>query len=334
MASNYPCEIAKTQEQYTNDWAAGHRRHFSIAEITIRVESAYNVGEMVFNPELQVFATEQPGDDLVTLVHHFALPDLRGTSLGREVYRKPPWAISCTSDAWFYRGITPEGQDTDDQRFAVFTVDHQHGVIYNPPDQLQHVRQEGWMSLTLFPTDQIVVSPLLAPRHALLLHSAAVSIAGQGVLFVGHSSAGKSTTCTLLKQAYAATGTPYTILCDDRNIVRRWPDGWRVYGTWSHGTVSEVSAVMAPLRALCFLIKDGRNAIEPITDPMELWRLLLATTIRGITFDAWWRQTLTTLERLLTEIPCYRMYFDTSGAIAEVLLRLAEESRRHAIVQP
>ena len=43
------------------------------------------------------------------------------------------------------------------------------------------------------------------------------------------------------------------ILCDDRNIVRRWKNGWRVHGTWSHGDVAEVSPASAPLRAIMFL---------------------------------------------------------------------------------
>jgi hypothetical protein len=34
-------------------------------------------------------------------------------------------------------------------------------------------------------------------------------------------------------------GVGVEILCDDRNIVRRMDDGWRVYGTWSHGDVNE-----------------------------------------------------------------------------------------------
>ena len=37
------------------------------------------------------------------------------------------------------------------------------------------------------------------------------------------------------------------VLCDDRNIVRRSPGGFRVYGTWSHGEVPIVSSASAPL---------------------------------------------------------------------------------------
>ncbi len=45
------------------------------------------------------------------------------------------------------------------------------------------------------------------------------------------------------------------ILCDDRIIVRRWPGGFRIHGTWSHGELPDVSTSDAPLRAIMFLEK-------------------------------------------------------------------------------
>lgn len=54
------------------------------------------------------------------------------------------------------------------------------------------------------------------------------------------------------------------ILCDDRIIVRRWPDGVKIHGTWSHGDIPDVSNSSAPLRAIFFLEKSQENAIEPI----------------------------------------------------------------------
>ncbi len=70
-------------------------------------------------------------------------------------------------------------------------------------------------------------------------------INGKGLLFIGHSSAGKTTTIRLLRKAtknqeFAAS---LEILCDDRNIIRRWENGWRVHGTWSHGDIAKVSAL-------------------------------------------------------------------------------------------
>jgi len=124
---------------------------------------------------------------------------------------------------------------------------------------------------------------LLADRNAVLLHSAGVIFNGQGLLFVGHSSAGKSTIVTMLKNAAcsgAFDGTPLDveILCDDRNILRRWPAGEQMHGTWSHGDVSDVSAgFWAVVFDFVFAARlPQRNSAAD--RPQEIWKSLLATS--------------------------------------------------------
>jgi len=78
----------------------------------------------------------------------------------------------------------------------------------------------GLSSLTRFATDQILIARLLADRQGCYLHSAGAIINGAGMLFVGHSDAGKSTITRLLMDAGGAGDIQVEILCDDRNIVR------------------------------------------------------------------------------------------------------------------
>jgi hypothetical protein len=281
----------------------------------VRVESDLDFDAVKFKKEFAPFAVAGPGDDNVTLRHYFELPDLKGKDLGEQLYRKPPWAISHKNGTWFYRGISPDGSDAELHRVAVFDAGHTHATIYSLPRDAERIRADGWASLSLFPTDQIWLAPLLADRNAVLLHSAAVILNGQGLLFVGHSDAGKSTTVTMLR-GHAE------ILCDDRNIVRRWDDGWRVHGTWSHGDVSDVSPASAPLRVILFLHQDTRNEITPLTDRKEIWKRLLATLIKPMVTAEWWQKELDVLERLVKEVPCYTMDFDKSGAIVGELLSL------------
>jgi hypothetical protein len=59
------------------------------------------------------------------------------------------------------------------------------------------------------------------------------------------------------------------VLCDDRNIVRIRPDGFHVYGSWSHGDVPIVSPSSAPLKALLFLKQSDKNQLIPIKDIRE-----------------------------------------------------------------
>jgi hypothetical protein len=323
----YLCAVAAEEQKFKREWPNKHRRYFQIAGITVRVESDLDFDEVKFKKEFAPFAVSGPGDDNVTIRHYFELPDLKGNDLGVKLYRKPPWAISRKNGTWFYRGISPDGSDAELHRVAIFNSDHTHATIYSPPRDAERIRADGWASLSLFPTDQIWLAPLLADRHAVLLHSAAVILNGQGLLFVGHSEAGKSTTLTMLKNARdpKGFGKPFgsvEILCDDRNIVRRWDDGWRVHGTWSHGDVSDVSPASGPLRAVLFLRQDTRNEIVLLTDRKQIWKRLLATLIKPMVTADWWQKELDVLERLVKELPCYTMEFDKSGAIVAELFSL------------
>ncbi len=303
-----------------------HRRYFRIAGITVCVESDLDFDTVKFKPEFAAFAVEGPGDDNVTLRHDFDLADMKDEDLGTEVYRKAPWSISRKGNTWHYRSIWSPENEPGLHHVAVFDAHYTHATIRSPARCKGLLRQVGWHSLSLFPTDQIWLAPLLADRSAVLLHSAGVILNGQGLVFAGHSDAGKSTMVTMLKSAAGAANghspLKVEILCDDRNVVRRWREGWRVHGTWSHGDVTEVSAASAPLAAILFLQQDTRNEVVPMTDRKEIWKRLLSTLIKPMVTAEWWQKELDVLEQIVRDVPCFTIHFDKSGAIAENLLRL------------
>lgn len=296
-----------------------HVRYYQIAGITIQVESDLPITDSTFAGKFARFQVEAPGDDVAVIRHHFGIPDLRGKDLGKEVYRRPPWAIYRGERSWFYLGIAPEPDDPTLHCFAVFSMDHSNVHIYNGDRYEKVWRNGGLASLTMFPTDQIILARLLADREACLLHSGGLTIDGQGLLFVGHSEAGKSTTMQLVRRSLSDRAE---ILCDDRNVVRRWPEAFRLHGTWSHGDVAEVSPASGPLRALLFLEQHERNEIVRLDDPRVVWQRLLATLIKPFVTAQWWQKEMDIVEQMVAEVPCYTMRFDRSGAIVTALERL------------
>jgi MoaA/NifB/PqqE/SkfB family radical SAM enzyme len=333
------CDVAGENKRLKEEWQANHRRFFRIAGITIQVDSDLPIDDQTFHPKFTAFRVEGPGEDTVTIRHHFTLPDLKGKDLGRELYRKPPWAISQQNGSYIYLGISPQADDPSLHRVATFNADHSRARIYND-------REDTWLkgdlhSLTMFPSDQILIARLLADRRGCYLHSAGAILDGAGMLFVGHSEVGKSTITRLLMDAgIGATlrgrpegaqgnhiGLPLQveILCDDRNIVRRMDDGWRVYGTWSHGDVPVVSANDAPLRAICFIEKANEDTLTPLTDYKEITRRLLACVIKPFVTADWWHKTLDLVEQMANEAPCYVMRFNKSGEIVGELIRLEKQ---------
>ena len=317
----YLCQVAEESRRYKEEWQSRHRRYFEIAGITIRVESHLPLDEIRFAPSLQPFEVEGPGKDLVTLRHVFGMPDAKPKDLGILLYRRLPWAIYRRGESIIYTNPSPGSRNTRFERLAVFDSDYSHGVIYSSAEQESRIRSQGFPNLTLFVTDQILIAQLLALRRGCYIHAAGAILDGQGLLFVGHSEAGKSTVTRLL-QGHAE------ILCDDRMIVRDWPEGFRIHGTWSHGEIPEVSASSAPLRGILFLSKSTDNHIKPMHDRNRIAQRLLACLIKPLCTREWWEQSLGVVERTVQHVPCYEMRFDRSGEIVPYLRELVTDGIR------
>ncbi len=310
---DYLCKVAGEARAFKECWKRDHRRYYRIGGVIVLVESDLPITDGTFDSKFEQFRTEKPDGDMISIRHHFSLPDMDGRDLGKEVYRKAPWAIYRKGRSWIYLGISPTEGDPSLHRVAVFNDDHSRAEIYNDRDDI--FLKGGLHSLSLFPSDQILLARILADRQACFMHSAGLIMDGRGLLFVGHSEAGKSTTVKMLKDRAE-------ILCDDRNIVRLWPDGFRVHGSWSHGEVPLVSASSAPLNAILFLKKSDKNRLTPIEDRQEIIRRLMGCIIKPFVTADWWQKMMTLLEKMARGVPCYLMEFDKSGGIVAELEKL------------
>lgn len=303
------------QQCLENKAFSDHHRYFKIAGITILVKSDLVITQNTFHDKFASFFADGPGDDTVIICHHFGIPDIKNEYYGIELYRNSPWAIFRFDDSFIYLGISPETDDLSLHLLALFSSDHSRLSIYNDLFRQQMWYEGSLTSLTMFPTDQILIARLLADRQACYLHSAAAIINGSGVLFVGHSETGKSTTTNFLIDADKKNDIQVEILCDDRNIVRHLEDGWHVFGTWSHGDVPLVSSAGAPVKAILFIEQANENVISHISDRKEIINRLLSCVIRSFITNDWWIKTLDIIQLIAQQVPCYVMRFDKSGAI-------------------
>jgi len=317
---NYLCAVAKKNREFKDNWQKEHRRYFKIAGVTIQIDSDLPINETTFHPKFKHFEVAGPGEDTISVRHHFSLPDLEGKDLGKELYRKMPWAVYKKDDSWIYLGIPITRGDKNLHRVAVFNSDHTRARIYNKKEEI--FLKGNLHSLTLFPTDQILLARILADRQGCYLHSCGVNFEGKGLLFTGHSEAGKSTMATLLKGKAE-------ILCDDRIIVRRQKSEdrsqkteVRIYGTWSHGDVPDVSGNSVPLKAILFLEKSDKNCFTLLKDKEEITKKILDYLIRPLVTADWWDKTLSLVDKIVQEIPCYVLRFDKSGKVVDILRKL------------
>ena len=316
---DYLCGVAEAVGKLRGSYEEKHVRHYRIAEITIRVESDLPFEKDTYQEKLAPFAVDGPGPDTVRIRHHFGLPEPREFMVGDVVYAQSPWVIRRNGDAWHYLGVTDLDAPEEMHLAAVFNRDYSRGTIRHSSERpFRHGHADA---LTLFPTDQILVSQLLLDRDGCYLHAAGAILDGRGLLFVGHSEAGKSTTVKMLK-GHAE------ILCDDRIIVRRWPDGFRIHGSWSHGEVPDVSPSAAPLEAIFFIEKSPRNQILPPAGGRSVTARLLSCLIKPLVSADWWTKSIDLVARIAREVPCYTMEFDKSGRIVDVLKDFAASRPR------
>jgi MoaA/NifB/PqqE/SkfB family radical SAM enzyme len=308
----YLCGIARETRKLREERARTQRRHYRIADITLRIDADLPMTDRTFHPKFESFRVSEPGEEMLAIHHHFTLPDFNEAELGREVYRRPPWAIYRKDGSWIYLGIHPDPQDLRITRILVFDDGHKHGRIYHPSSEFF---LRGRMdSLLLLPSDQILLARVLPGFGGVFLHAAGVRLGGRGMLFAGPSEAGKSTLVKMLRGRA-------DILCDDRMIVRRSPGGFRIHGTWSHGEVPEVSPDSAPLETLFLLRQSRDNRLERIEDGRVAVRELLPRIIRPLVTADWWGDVLSLAEEIVRSVPIYRLHFDRSG---EIVGRLEE----------
>lgn len=308
---DYLCAVAKENKKFKDNWKKQHQRYFRIADMTVKVETDLPITPSTFHSKFRFFATSPASEDIIRLRHHFKLPDIADWDLGTEVYRRVPWAIYQQQDSWIYLGIMPNSKDL--HQVAVFNADHTRVRIYNKG--LESFQKGNLSSLTMFPSDQMLLARVLAHRQGFYLHSCGVDFQGKGLLFAGHSEAGKSTMATLLKGKAK-------ILCDDRIIIRKRQGGFRIFGTWSHGDVPDVSVDSAPLSAIMFLEKANENELIKITNQKEIVQKMLSCLIQPFVTLDWWQRTLAIIDQVITETPCYVLRFDKSGKIVQKLNKI------------
>lgn len=287
-----------------------YKRFFRIADITFQLESDLEMHERTFSAPLRCFEVKGPGEDTIFVRYHVGLPELDKTRLGKIVGEKRNLTIFKNENGWTYvnTGIDHDANPVQQVTF----LDLPHATIDIFLEREEIFRTGNLQLLSFYPNDMLVLTRLLADRFGCMFHSSGAIMNGRGFLFVGHSEAGKSTMVKLIKDHAE-------ILCDDRNIVRRSNNAYRLYGSWNHGEVPTVSANSAPLEAIFFLDKSVRDSISPVENKLVIISRLIACTIKPLASRDWWDRILSVVEGLAQQVPCYSLKFSLTGDITKKL---------------
>lgn len=167
-----------------------------------------------------------------------------------------------------------------------------------------------------YPLDELLAIHLLAQGRGVEVHACGlVDDSGRGLLFLGQSGGGKTTTARLWEKVPGVK-----ILSDDRIILRKAGGRMYMHGTPWHGEAELAAPEKAPLSRLFFLHHGARNYLQPQAKALAVARLFSCSfppfyDPAGLDF------TLSFLSELVEAVPSCELSFVPDRSAVEFIQR-------------
>jgi len=293
-----------------------------VARIGLRVETGDPAVRIVAEPAHVPFLVDRAGADCASVL-------LEARS-GRSAKRRTGKMIFETGSVWRLEEVGDSHLLTfrsplfgkEPYLSVEFDRDYRQGrgdTLLGGP-----VLAGGELHPFVYPFDEVIFLARLARGRGVLVHSCGLSVGGRGVLFLGTSGAGKSTTARL----WQARGG-VTILSDDRIAIRKEEDGYRIHGTPWHGEAGFEAPTSVPLDAIFILDQAPRNRVVDIAPSAAVAQMMVRA------FPAMWDQqglefAVRFLAELAERVPVRRLQFLPEPSAVECVLATLEGDRAAA----
>ena len=275
-----------------------HRIPVSIAGILINVHSPLDAAELGIEARLGPFITAGEQDNQIARVDLQWRESDRPPSAPGELIYDPGSIWRMYRDGTDYCAELTYHGDGDGAQT--------HGVLRSNPawDQVTLTEQRtggDWHSVFNIGAGELMLRTAILFTGGLVLHASGVDDQGRGIVFIGHSGAGKSTQVGLWMKEPSVIA-----MNDDRIAVRTDASGSACYGTPWGGTAGVARNHGAPLTALIALEQAAEDSIERVAPDHA------ARTLASRTFLPYWdarlmARALANLDSLLAAVPVYRL---------------------------
>lgn len=280
----------------------------SIAEIQMEVQSPLSAVDLGLTEKFATFM-EPPDNPLARLSVHWQESSSAPVPQGELIYDPGSiWKMYYDGDR-FYAAMNYADNADKQQTQAILCAN----ASWDDCTIIEQRTGAQWNSLFNLGASELLFRTGILFTDGVVFHASGLDDNGRGIVFIGHSGAGKSTQLDLWR---AAPGV--VLMNDDRVAVRTYADGAQCYGTPWGGTSDIACNHAAPLSALVLLEQAPQNDIRLISSAEAAPRLVPRM------FLPYWdpaliRRALDNLDSLLSRVPVFHLRCRPEPEVVELV---------------
>ncbi len=275
-----------------------HLIRFAVADILLEVRSSVSAATLGIEERFRPFLSGAAESDEKVVIHWREgdptdLPD------ARLIYEPgDQWRMYAGLDGrLFHARITYAPAEDGSATEALLSAN----ATWNEVWLTERPHGASWSSLLTLGAGELIVRTRILFARGIVFHAAGIEDGGRGVVFVGHSGAGKSTMAALWSDV---AGT--RPMNDDRVAVRLKDGAVTAYGLPWGGAAGIASNVRAPLSAIFVLEQSSENEVVALPKISSI-PLLLARSYLPYWDEGLMRRALEVVEELVERVPAYRL---------------------------
>jgi len=267
-----------------------------IADLTVEVSGDRSMAILGVEGAKEKFIVHDAAPDVRIMATKCDLPEVsEGTLLFDS---GPVWRLYQRNGSYIFRFGAPSF-GSKPYKMAIFNSDFSDGEVFIHPDLFQYGQP---VDPLWGPLDELLYGNLLARGRGVEVHACGlIDSQGQGRLFVGVSTAGKTTMARLWEDIPGVT-----VLSDDRIILRRKGEKIWMYGTPWHGEGGQSVAGSAPVAGIYFLKKAAQNRLAPMKEHDTVSHFFTCSFLPFYNREAV-DFTLEFLGEVAKEVPCFKL---------------------------
>jgi len=268
--------------------------NISLGGITISLIADHPSGEYAYIKRAEDFRSPLT-PEINLQIHCGRFPDLSAAPVFFET--NVAWHLLKVDGKWAI-DLYPNSQNP--RLLGIFPDDFRSGDIYTSQNE---DTPDRFIFPLASPLGELFTMNLLGTGLGMLFHATGVIDQGKGYLFTGFGGVGKTTTARLWEKLPGIK-----VVNDDKVIIRKEADGFRLYGTPWHGEGGIASPDSAPLTQV-FVLKQATKNYTAQFHPAQAASKLLARAFVPLWDADKIAFTLNFLDELSQTIPCQELGF-------------------------